>query len=134
MARSKTLSVVMALLLFAMPFLTLAQQTGDAAQAIIDATADAQKADTTLWTIAGIGSGLLFGCILGPLTIIGAYALPPTPPAMKLIGKSPEYVVVYTDTYQSIAKKEQATSATLGCLFGSGVSALMIIYLQDIRY
>ena len=44
----KTLSFVMVVMLFTMPFLTLAQQTGDATQAIIDAKTDANKSNDLL--------------------------------------------------------------------------------------
>ena len=120
----KILSFVMALLLFAMPFLTLAQQSNDAAQAIMDAERDAQLADTQIWALAG--------CVGGLLGVIAAYAVTPTVPSMKLIGKSPEYVAYYTTTYQQKVRSLQTQQATMGCFGGVLLSVLGYVILLEL--
>ena len=102
----------MVLLLFSMPCLTLAQQTNDAAQAIADATRDAKNPQNGyVWFPAG--------CLLGVVGILIAAVYSPPPPATRLLGKSPEYITYYTETYQKVAKDDQVTEATLGCLPGT---------------
>ena len=73
---------------------------------------------------------------------IGTYLVPwmgfrrihshqPDPPPSRLIGKSAEYVEVYTSTYKSKRSEIQVKEATAGyiggCLLGTGVS---LIYLS----
>ena len=62
-----------------------------------------------------IGSGV--GCLL-PFIPISAYKS--GPPPERLIGKSPEYVKLYTDTYKSKVRQLRIVSAgaggALGCL------------------
>ena len=110
----RVLSCAMVLLLLGMPYLTLAQQTNDAAQAIMDARRDAKYDPSShLWFPAG--------CLLGVAGILVAAVYTPHPPAEKLLRKSPEYVAYYTSTYQQVAKDEQIKDATIGCLFGGCV-------------
>lgn len=109
----KTLSVVMVILLFSMPFLALAQQTSDAAQAIADAQRDAKLINASIWGAAG--------CFLSFAGVFLASVATPPVPAEKLIGKSPEYVVMYTTTYQQTVKSKQTKIAIAGCVVGTSV-------------
>lgn len=68
---------------------------------------DAQAADVTAWGWAG---GLL-----GPMGILIATIYTPTPPVNRLIGKSSEYVAIYTTTYQQKVKERQTKEAATGC-------------------
>ncbi|NOY77895.1 MAG: hypothetical protein GXO76_08505, partial [Calditrichaeota bacterium] len=62
-------------------------------QACQQAEADAQAfTNPALWLAAGF-----FGGIVG---VFMAYILQPNPPASKFIGKTPEYVAVYSDCYR----------------------------------
>jgi len=47
--------------------------------------------------------------------------LEPSPPATRLLGKSDEYVAVYTDCYREEGKKIQTKNALTGCLVGMAV-------------
>lgn len=94
----KTLSLVMVLMLISMPFQALAQQTGDAAQA------SAQTNDL-VWVSVGV--------LCGVFSIPIAYLAEPPVPAMKIVGKSPEYVAYYADTYKQRVRY-QKTSAAAG--------------------
>ena len=109
------LALLMVVLTFSMPFVTFAQQNSLQMEAIVAAERDAQ---------ADINKGLwvLGGCFGGIIGVIIAYSIEPSPPATRLLGKSPEYVAVYTDTYKEKAKKLQTNSALGGC----GVSTLYV--------
>ena len=66
--------------------------------------------------------------LVGPIAAIAA----PKPPTERFIGKSPEYISAYTDTYKSKARSIQMTSASLGVATGCGISiAGCIFYLNQ---
>ncbi|RKU08994.1 hypothetical protein C6501_15720 [Candidatus Poribacteria bacterium] len=127
----------MAVLTFSMPFATFAQQTVVAAQAESDAIADADKdVNKPLWFGAGcLLSGLVFvplpgiytSCLLPPIGITGAYFYQPDPSPARFIGKSPEYVSVYTSAYKSKRGKTQASMSSAGCLTGCGAIGLTLV-------
>ena len=75
-----------------------------------------------LWIGGNFLLGLAGGCVLGSVGLLGAALYEPTPPASRLIGKSPEYVLVYADAYHTKIRNIQVRSAVLGCLGGSIVS------------
>jgi hypothetical protein len=66
------------------------------------------------------------GCISGPTGVIIAYVYQPSPPALRLLGKSPEYIAFYTDAYRAKAKSIQTSRAWAGCI------ALSIAYIAYI--
>ncbi len=106
------LALFMALLTFSMPFVTFAQQNSLQMEAIVAAERDAQgDTSTGLWFLAG--------CLGGLIGVIIAYGVEPSPPATRLLGKSPEYVAFYTDAYNKKAKKLQTRSALGGCVVGT---------------
>ena len=109
------LALLMVVLTFSMPFVTFAQQNSLQTEAIVAAERDAQ---------ADINKGLWFlgGCLGGFVVPMIAYGVELAPPVTRLLGKSPEYVAVYTDTYKEKAKKLQTNSALGGC----GVSTLYV--------
>ena len=47
----------------------------------------------------------------------------PTPPAERLVGKSPEYVASYTQTYQQKVQRQYLVASTVGCLAGNLATA-----------
>ena len=102
------LTLLMAVLTFSLPFVTLAQQNLQA-EAIAAAERDARNdVKPALW--------FLGGCIGSFVVLIVAYSYEPTPRATRLLGKSPEYVAVYTDTYIETARKRQTNSVLTGCV------------------
>ena len=123
----------MVVLMFSMPFVTLAQQNSGQADAIAaeaDAEADANKdVNKTLWFGAGcLLSGLSFAplpggysLLLPPIGLTGTYFYQPDPPVSRFIGKSPEYVGVYTQTYKSKRGNIQARWASAGCVSGCAI-------------
>jgi hypothetical protein len=92
----------------------------DAARATAEAISDAH-ADTngTLWYFAG--------CLLGVIGILIAYVSEPTPPPARMMGKSPEYLAIYTNTYKAEAKSIQGRSAVYGAL--TTVAVVVVIYI-----
>ena len=121
----KLFASVIALLIVSMPifaqfpFPETIGKTTDGMQAIRDATRDAQQADTRIWA--------LVGCFGGVLGIAGAYALTPAVLPIKLLGKSPEYVTYYTQTYQQAIINQRPQNAALGCV--GGYAAMVVFYL-----
>ena len=81
-------------------------------QAIFDAQRDAQAAfDERLWYFGGCFftvSGYFFSQVY--------YAPVPLVP---LLGKSPEYVAFYTDTYRAKSRELRSEAAFRGCLQGT---------------
>ena len=113
-----------------MPFVTFAQQNSMEAQIMADAASDANKdVNKPLWFGTGcLLSGLLFlpmpgwySCFLPPIGLTGTYFYRPDPPLARLIGKSPEYVTIYTSTYKSKRGGIQARWASAGCISGGVV-------------
>ena len=92
------------------------------ARAIADAERDAvadAKLDNTWY-----GAGFLFG-VLG---IGAAYVISPSVPPRRLLGKTPEYVIFYTDAYRQAIKAERVEQATTGCIIWGGVLAAYYLY------
>jgi hypothetical protein len=75
-----------------------------------DAESDAKK---VRWFFIG-----LFGSILGVL-IAAIYE--PTPPASRLLEKSPEYVAMYTDSYKAKSRSVQLRLSVIGLVIGLAI-------------
>ena len=102
-------AAVMSLMVFAMPI--LAQQDEFLAGRIAGEQSARANVNGTLW----LGAGCLFGLV----ALIVAYVYEPSPSATLLLGKSPEYVAAYTDSYKQTAKKVQSNKALTGCVVGT---------------
>lgn len=109
----------MAVLVSSMPVVTLAQQNSELAEAITAAEQDA-KADINQGTWGVVG----FLC--WPAVIV-AFTMQPPPPASRFVGKSAEYIRIYTQTYKAKVRNRQAGPALLGCLAGNLVYALVSV-------
>lgn len=96
-------------------------------QAVIDAEHDAAvAADPLLWMVGTLIGTSVAGCLFCGLPAIGvAYIHQPSPPAARLMGKSPEYVMLYTQTYKEKIRSHQVMDATISCVGGSIVAALL---------
>ena len=113
---------LMVLLVLSLPFVSLAELNTIQAQAIADAEQDVSTdVNGPLW--------FLGGCLGNLTVIIIAYVFEPTPPASRLLGKSPEYIAVYTDTYRTKAKNLQTARALAGCLTGTAVTCVGYSFL-----
>ena len=110
--------LLMAVLIFGMPFVTLAQQLSVQAEAMNAAQRDAvAHTDQNIWRA--------FGCFGGLFAVAGGYLYEPTPPASALLGKSPEYVAFYADAYTLKTKNIQTRAAIEGCVAGTCVVAAL---------
>ncbi|HEY4393412.1 MAG TPA: hypothetical protein VGP64_05095 [Polyangia bacterium] len=90
----------------------------DTARAVMEATQDAQADNNAvLWFFAG--------CLLGLIGVIIAAVADPSPPAARMMGKSPEYLAVYTNTYRSVGHSAQLHSA----LWGLGTVVILYVVL-----
>ena len=116
----KILAFLMAVLTFSMPLATLAQQDYSIQiEARTDAEADAEaRTNKVIWFGLGCLGGWFAG-VGGLLSVAGAYFYEPSPPSAAFLGKSPEYVAIYTDAYKEKAKSLQVNSAAGGCVVGA---------------
>lgn len=81
-----------------------------------DAETDVSK---LLWVVVGFFINLV-GLLI-------AYIYQPTPPASRMIEKSPEYTMYYTEAYQAKARNIQLSYAAIGFAIGLGLGLLLVI-------
>jgi len=97
-----------------------APQPVDTARAAMERTQDAQADENAaLWFFAG--------CLLGLIGVVIAAVAEPTPPPARLMGKSPEYLAVYTQAYKSEGKSAQLRSSLWGV--GTLLVAFVVFYV-----
>ena len=147
----------MLVLMFSMPLLSLAEQHQVASVIIIakqdaerDANLDVNKQSwftsgmvpvclvSTITVLTALDSGspeappVVFFTFIAPLVgPVAALLSSPIPPTERFIGKSPEYISTYTDTYKSKARSIQMTSASLGVATGCGISIVGCILYSN---
>ena len=120
------LVVLMSGLIFSFPLQAIAQQSTTFTNARTAAEYDAEDdINTTVWLAAGGILGIVGNLPLGAIAIGGAYVYQPVPPAERLLGRSAEYVTIYTDTYQARARSLRLSAATKGALGGAAVFCLL---------
>ena len=114
-------------IVLSIPIYAQVAQTADAQQAIIDAKRDVEtRLNTNVW--------LIYGCFGGPFGVAYSYFQEPKPPLSALLGKTPEYVAFYTDTYVSLSKDAQMKKAMTGCGIACGAYlgiAVMSVFAQS---
>ena len=138
----------MAVLMFSMPFVTLAQQnlnqiegkdvTHQISVDVLAKTAAERDAEADTKRLVWVGGnfvlGIVGGCLLGSVGLLGAYIYEPSPPVSRLLGKSPEYTMFYTDAYKAKARDLQLKYASIGCISGSVVAAgITFFYLYNLE-
>ncbi len=69
--------------------------------------------------------GFMFG---SSMSMIPVYYYPISPPAVRLLGKTPEYVQIYTSNYTTNAKKNRVEAASVGACIGTGSLLLLMLY------
>jgi hypothetical protein len=101
-----------------LPDIAMAQSaSGTTENACLDGQTSAKDSVSGMWFFAGCLG--FWGCLF-------AYIYAPSPSAASLLGKSPEYVAVYTDCFKEKAKSLQLKNAVMGCLVMSAV--YVVIY------
>lgn len=99
----KTIAVILAILMFTAPILAY-QTSTEYARGKLEGERDARG--NPLWLLAGVGCGI-FGAG-------AAYFIKPTPPSHALMGKSPDYVLGYTEGFQNKARMSNVGYACAG--------------------
>ena len=69
----------------------------------------------------------LISYVIPPAGLLAIYRHSPNPPAERLIGKSPLYVSIYTDTYQSEVRLIRTKMAASGCCLVYGVLSVLAL-------
>ena len=120
------LIVVMVGLSFSFPLQVIAQQSTIFVDARSAAEYDAEdNVNTTVWIVAGGILGIVGNLPLGAIAIGGAYVYQPVPPAERLLGKSAEYVTVYTEAYKAKSRNLRLSAALKGALGGSAAFCML---------
>lgn len=122
----RVLVVLMSMLSFNVPLHAIAQQRTTVIDAKTAAEYDAEDdVNTAIWLAVGGVLGVVGNLPLGAVAIGGAYVYQPVPPAERLLGKSAEYVTVYTDAYKAKARSLRLIAAGKGALGGSAVFCML---------
>ena len=122
----RVLVVLMSMLSFNVPLQVIAQQSTTGVDAKTAAEYDAEDdVNTSVWIAAGGILGVAGNLPLGAIAIGGAYVYQPVPPAERLLGKSAEYVTVYTDAYKAKSRDLRLIAAAKGALGGSAVFCML---------
>ena len=70
------------------------------------------------WILGGVGCGIIGVGV--------AYLNKTSPDASTLLGKSPEYVLCYTEAYEEKSRNKNAMYAGIGCLINAVVMSLPV--------
>ena len=135
-------------MIFSFPMTTIAQTSLIEAQAETDAISDANKdVNKLLWfgggcLLSGLAliptPGTFTSCLLPPAGIAATYFYKPAPPISRFVGKTSEYISVYTSTYKSKRGNIQAGMASAGCLtggvlIGAGLTIVGLTIIDNIE-
>ncbi len=105
------------------PFLSIAAQISSHAELIktakTDAKSDLDDTQRMIWFLTGVGCGVF--------TVGTAAFMNSNPPIHRLLGKSPEYVVIYADTYTKQMRASRLKLASGGCLVNIALYGLIIL-------
>ena len=121
----KYISILMLLSLFLCSTVSAIEQnvTVIQQQAHLDAENDViRDAKSLQW---GLG-----GFLCGFFTLGASVAYAPTVPTANLMGKSPDYIISYTDAYRSGMKRKNITAAGIGCLMNVSVIGLWLLIFR----
>ncbi len=111
------IAIFMSLLVFVTPIFA---QSGEMMKGKLEGEQAARtNVNGTLW--------LAVGCLGGLLGVAIAYIYEPSPLSTMLLGKSPEYVAAYTDSYKMTAKKIQTNKAWTGCIAGTLLYVALVV-------
>ncbi len=92
----------------------------DRQQAQVQAEQDAEQDVTKiLWIVVGF-----FITLIG---LIIAYIYQPSPPATRMVDKSSEYAMFYTEAYKNKCRSIQLTYTAIGFAVSAGIGILIFI-------
>ena len=113
---------VMAVLVFSMAIAAFAQQNSELSEAVIAAEQDAKaEVNQVNWWFLGC-------CLYG---VSRTYYEVSQPSPERLVGKSPEYVEVYTQVYKAKVKNLRLSAAVPGCLTTIISSIILSLFIED---
>ena len=117
------LAFCLSIAMFCMPLLAQQIETEIMTEAHAAAERDAEMdTNSALWFAAG--------CLGGVTGLLVSYIYAPSPPASRLLGKSPEYIAYYTDFYKAKVKQIQTKQAKTGCITAAATYVgLCIVYI-----
>lgn len=119
------------MLTFGLPFISTAQTELEVLHQIATAAENDANSDTDadgcLWFCGGFSLALGGGCLLGSLGLISSYLYRPSPPLTRLVGKPPEYIGVYIDTYKEEKRKVASGAAVAGCTLGAATAGCLAL-------
>jgi len=118
----KSISLFLSVVMLFIPLIVNAQEiiSEEKAKAVEQAEADAEiDVNTAKW--------MMSGCLLNYLAVEKAHKSALSPDPSGFLGKSPEYVKVYTKAYKEKAQAIQARYAMVGCFIISTISAVVVI-------
>jgi hypothetical protein len=123
----KYITIILIVAIFASPSHLFAQrirqdeQASTPEQAIIDAEQDAEiETPKVQW--------LGCGCIGVYLGVGAAYFMVPGPKEDRLIGKSSDYVYMYSQAYRNKRRSIQTRYATIGCAISTVIATVALIW------
>ena len=129
--RRVCLLIFAGMLTFGLPFVSTAQTELEVLRQVADtAENDAESdgdGDGCLWFCSGFSLALGGGCLLGSLGLVPAYSYQPSPPLSRLVGKPPEYISVYVDTYKEQRRSTAASAAIVGCTLGAATAGCLAL-------
>ena len=132
----KLLSLVIALLIFSMPCITLTDTYfslfPDIEQAIAEAKMDVQEPYG--WLTGSFLASAGCGCLAGDVVAIASQVVLPAPPVNRLIGKTPAYVDAYTSTFKREVKKKRLIHTSAGCISGTALAIWVYNLYPDYIY
>ena len=119
-------------LIFGFPLIAIANASQAELEVLKQITAAAKHdadvdADGCLWFCSGFSLALGGGCLLGSLSLVSSYSYRPSPPLSRLVGKPPEYIAVYIDTYKEQRRSDAASAAIVGCTLGAATAGCLAL-------
>ena len=144
------LALLMVLLFLSSSLGTLAQQISAEVQAKQDAKSDVNKSAWFTAGCIGCASGwvilvlsdetedpirrslVCLGMMVPLLPIVYAASASSVPPTERLLGKSPEYINVYVDSYPKEVKRQRVIFSVVGCGAGTILGAI-ILGVRDLQ-
>lgn len=106
-------------MLLVFPVVACAQTQADPA-ACVDGEAWASRTHIS-------GGWFMLGLFLGPFGLIVPAVMTPSPPAIALVGKSPEYVAFFSECYGKKVKEMRIRTALGGCITGMALFLVLML-------
>lgn len=121
----RVLVVLTVMLTFSIPFTALAQFPEGSTLTDADRRAAITAGERDAVTDVNSDIWFALGCVTPLIGVVASYVY--TPNSSRMIGKSSEYILVYTEAYKAKARSLQSKAAINGCFTSAGVSAALML-------